>query len=124
VAEEDPQFPQCEAVHRPLGADVDVFNVPYNEEGELLTDGTTRQWDLRTQALGVITCGELKGRRTIVLGKTDDGHWRVGIKDPRMVQGDYHDVKIMGSWWPDAAVAGSVQLLPMGVWKPPAEADA
>merc|ERR1711988_710147 len=109
----DPVFPQLHALHRPLGAAVDVVTVPYNEDGQLLEDGTVREWDLRPRSRHVITIGPLKGRSTIILGKTEDGHYRVGIKDPRMVQGDYHDVSIMGNWWVDAAVSGSVPYLPI-----------
>lgn len=122
VPTEDPVFPQVEAVHRPLGADVDVFSVPYCGEGRLLEKPEQMmEWDLRTGARHVITIGQFKGRATIILGKTEDGHYRVGVKDPRMVQGDYHDVRIMGSWWIDAAVSGSVPLLPIA--KPEATSE-
>merc|ERR1712129_188006 len=96
------------------GADVDVFRVPYDEEGYLIKDGSTRLWDLRVHAKSrILNEGGFAKRETVILSKNGDGHYRLGIKDPRMVQGDWHDAKYLGSWWIECAVEGRVPWIPI-----------
>lgn len=114
VPPEGKALPQLSADSRPLGADVDVFDVPYDEQGKRLAEGLPRQrWDLRERSIHTVTDGPNKGARAIILGKNDEGHFRVGIKLNPKFQGDYEDIRLMGSWWINSAVAGDVASLPI-----------
>lgn len=100
--------------HRPDGPEQDVFAVPYDEQGRLLdADAPRRRWDLRPRSLHTVTAGPLKGARAMILGKTEDGQYRVGIRWDANFQGDYQDIRSMGSWWVDAAICGDVASIPL-----------
>jgi len=114
VPPEGKPLPEPSLQCRPLGADVDVFDVRYDENGKRLAAGLpSRQWDLRERSIHTITDGPNKGARAIILGKTEDGHFRVGIRMNPNFQGDYEDIRVMGSWWVTSAVAGDVEIIPM-----------
>jgi len=101
--------------HRPLGPEHEVFEVPYDAEGRRLPDGQPRRhWDLRTGSVHFMTVGRSQGARAIILGKLDGtNHYRVGLRVRPEFQGDWEEIRIMGSWWVNAAVAGEVEILPM-----------
>lgn len=105
-------IPPLQVPPRPCGMDMDVFDVPYDSEGRLLEDAQNlRTWDLRTGSIHHITQGPNKGARAIVLGKLQDecfSHYRVGIRLRPDFQGDWEEIRILGSWWVDAAIAGDV----------------
>merc|ERR1711879_1137566 len=75
--------------------------------------------DLRDhQSLGV-AIGKNKGSKAVVLGRNADGHYRIAITHDKWTpgaspaDGKWHEVRLLGSWWPAAAVAGEVQQLPL-----------
>merc|ERR1712070_494066 len=108
------------AEHLPLGPNEHVFSVPYDENGRLLKDGQPRRiLDLRdNQALGV-AIGKNQGGKALVLGRNADGHYRIAITHDKWVtgasptDGKWHEVRLLGSWWPAAAVAGEVEQIPL-----------
>lgn len=107
-------LPPLPTVPRPLGIEREVFEVPYDERGQRLEEGHLRRsWDLRYRSIHFITIGPNKGARAIILGKLEDTHYRVGIRLRPDFQGDYEEIRIMGSWWVNAAVAGEVEMLPI-----------
>jgi len=107
--------PPLPSSHRPLGPEHEVFEVPYDTEGRRLPDGhPCRRWDLRTRSVHSITVGPNRGSRAIILGKLDGtDHYRVGLRIRPEFQGDWEEIRIMGSWWVNAAVAGEVETLPI-----------
>lgn len=103
------QLPPTEHCH----AD-DIFAVPYGKNGQRQVDSSSRiLWDLRPRSIHSVTRGPNEGARAIILSKTDDGHYRVGIRLRPDFQGDYQDIRILGSWWVNSAVAGDVDWLPI-----------
>jgi hypothetical protein len=120
VPAENPEAPTLvlPEVCRPLGPSVDVFEVPYDEAGRRLPEGAPPQhWDLRERSIHTVTDGPQKGCRAIILGKTPDGHYRVGIRLFPESTADYHDIRILGTWWITAAVHGDVSQLPLNLVK-------
>merc|ERR1712087_432501 len=114
VPPEGQPLPEASSQCRPLGANVDVFYVRYDENGKrLAADLPSRRWDLRERSIHTVTDGPNKGARAIILGKNDEGHFRVGIRINPHFQGDYEDIRIMGSWWINSAVMGNVAAIPM-----------
>jgi len=99
----------------PLGPDVEVFLVPYDENGHLDKSGARRSWDLREGAQHTIVVGKHKGDRAVILGKNPQGHYRVGISknDEPPNEGQYNEVRLMGNWWVTSATEGDVDLLPI-----------
>eukprot|EP00927_Polykrikos_kofoidii_P053589 TRINITY_DN48195_c0_g1_i1.p1 TRINITY_DN48195_c0_g1~~TRINITY_DN48195_c0_g1_i1.p1 ORF type:complete len:586 (-),score=92.10 TRINITY_DN48195_c0_g1_i1:104-1810(-) len=100
--------------HLPFGPQTPVFSVPYDESGMPLAaeEGQQRRWlDLRDNSSLVVTVGKDKGRRLVVLGTNEDGHYRLGLIFGDL--GKWCDVRLLGSWWPAAAVAGELHQLPI-----------
>lgn len=98
-------------VHRPLGSDVDVFSVPYDESGKL--QGERRLLDLRQGAKLVISVGKDVGKEALMCGKNSSGHYRIGIKLNPATRGQWDEMRLLGSWWAAAAVAGDLPQLPL-----------
>lgn len=107
-------IPPLPTSHRPLGVAEDVFEVPYDSSGKKLEEGSPRRpWDLRDRSIHSITSGPYSGARAIILGKTAQGHYRVGIRIRPDFQGEYEELRLLGSWWVNSAVAGDVDILPI-----------
>lgn len=106
--------PQPSRDHRPLGPDVDVFDVPYDHTGKLALESPRQRLDLRDGAKLVVTLGPNRGDQAVVLGKNADGHYRIGVKRGDVeCKGDWTDMRFMGCWWVAAAVAGEVDHFPV-----------
>lgn len=71
--------------------------------------------DLRDGAELTIGPGPNEGQRACVLGKNAQGHYRVAIDHQRSAEGklSWREVRLLGSWWVDAAIAGDVARLPV-----------
>lgn len=113
--------PQIPALHKPLGMDVDVFSVPYDEDGapagKTVEAAPRRILDLREGAKLVIASGPDRGHRAIVIGKNGDGHWRLGLL-PREGSRDnlnrrYTGERLLGSWWLAECVDQRLPYLPV-----------
>jgi len=110
-------IPVVPTAHLPFGVDTDVFSVPYDGQGCLVVGGDEPAprslLDLRAGAELLIAVGANKGAKAVVLGKNDDGHYRIGVKLDDDSTGDWSEVRFLGSWWPATAVAGQVDTLPI-----------
>jgi hypothetical protein len=96
----------------PLGPEEHVFSVPYDEHGKLMQDGGVRRsLDLRDHAELTIAIGKNKGQPARVLGRNEDGHYRIAIC--HTPGGIWNDVRLLGKWWPAAAVAGELNHMPV-----------
>jgi len=90
----------------------DVYQIPYNAEG-YLDESVTMTWDLRVGAKIIIPhkeamnygCpGEVSDKR--------NGHFSVHIQEQK--KGIVENVgRLLGSWWVDAALKGSLLRLPV-----------
>jgi len=99
-------------MYLPLGSDEHVFSVPYDQDGKLVEDGEHRvALDLRDNAKAVITIGKNKGQSARVLGRNADGHYRIALTHNDGA--NWNEVRLLGRWWPAAAVAGEVQQIPL-----------
>ena len=123
-----PRAVPADSPHRaPAAADADdderdVFYVPYDERGERVSGGARRALDLRPGARLVVGFGPNAGDLARVVGRNAEGHWRVAIEHARRagepaVKALWTEVRLLGSWWADAAVNGEVERLP--VFTPP-----
>lgn len=107
----------------------DVFTVPYNQKGYLLTAITTESYgdniasplstkttlNLQIGSKVILTQGPHAGDEGEVIGKNLEGHYRIqfshllskktGVRRPFE--------SLLGSWWVQAAVQGTVARLPV-----------
>merc|ERR1712146_247533 len=90
-----------------------VFSVPYDAAGQR-TEGAKTILDLREGAALVVTGGPDKGAAATVIGLNRDGHYRISIES------HFKQTRLLGSWWPAAAVSGSVKLIPVVTASPSA----
>jgi NAD-dependent SIR2 family protein deacetylase len=96
----------------------DVFLVPYSTAGERLT-GTPRiedmlRWDLSEDAKVKITAGAHKGDLGDVVGRSLEGHVKIRFFHPIGTKGFKAPMeRTLGTWWIQAAVEGTVPLLPV-----------
>merc|ERR1712028_226057 len=98
--------------HLPLGSEEHVFAVPYDRESKRVENGHHRMTlDLRDNAEVMVAVGTNKGQRGIVLGRNADGHYRIAITHND--KGNWNEVRLLGKWWPAAAVSGEVQQIPL-----------
>jgi hypothetical protein len=97
--------------HLPFGAEEDVFLVPYDEQGKLSSQGERRMLDLRLNAKLTIAIGKNRGQQASVLGKNADGHYRIAVHHDSA--NNWNEVRLLGRWWPSAAVAGEVRQIPL-----------
>ena len=96
----------------------DVFLLPfYGSDGRRLETPTSineaMRLDLREDAEVEITIGQFKGHQGVVTGKNRENHIRVRIMHP--LKGTFKAPKVhtLGLWWIDAAVRGSINILPL-----------
>jgi len=100
--------------------DVDVFEVPYDPANGQRVDGaaaTTHVLDLREGKQVMITDGPQKGEMATVLGRNADGHWRVRVTHRQVSNSgavkEFGEIRLLGAWWPVAAMAGEVASIPV-----------
>ena len=97
-----------------------VFSVPYDAAGQR-TEGAKSILDLREGAALVVTGGPDKGAAATVIGLNRDGHYRISIERHFKRTGSrFKETRLLGSWWPAAAVSGSVKLIPVVTASPSA----
>lgn len=102
-----------EGTHRPLGSDVEVFSVPYDENGCINSSGARRLWDLTDGSTHRVTLGPYKDSKAVVLGKNEDGHYNLSVSVSHPINGATCEVKcVIGDWWVVEAVAGKVKYIP------------
>jgi hypothetical protein len=113
----------------------DKFMVPYTARGKLSeeTEGAEQRrqsrvsrrrhasrefsiWDLQPGARVRVTSGPGKGFEGTVLGKNEDGHYRISL--PVIREGSIHHGKgertyLLGSWWVQTATHGKAAWLPV-----------
>mmetsp|Transcript_111925 Transcript_111925/g.311083 ORF Transcript_111925/g.311083 Transcript_111925/m.311083 type:complete len:531 (-) Transcript_111925:99-1691(-) len=95
-----------------------IFRVPYDRKtGKRVRAGEAGMvLDLSDGATVRLTAGMYKGDEGVVLGRQSDGHWRLQLKhcmNPKRSDKKVPFVRVLGSWWAEAAVTGSVPLLPI-----------
>lgn len=107
----------------------DVFVVPYSRTGYRCRSRSSRQdadqtrplpttrWDLTPGSRHRIVSGPFAGDEGIMLAKSREGHYRVNfthtLNNRSGVRGDpFTTVRVIGSWWTEAAVKGTVSSLP------------
>jgi NAD-dependent SIR2 family protein deacetylase len=96
----------------------DVYLVPYNAEGEKLP-GSPRiedmlRWDLSEDAKVKITAGQHKGDMGDVIGRSLDKHIKIRFFHPIGKKNFKAPMeRTLGMWWIQAAVEGTVPLLPV-----------
>lgn len=96
-----------------------VFSVPYDAAGQRTEDAKTIL-DLREGAALVVTGGPDKGAAATVIGLNRDGHYRISIERHFKRTGSrFKETRLLGSWWPAAAVSGSVKSIPVVTASPP-----
>jgi NAD-dependent SIR2 family protein deacetylase len=90
----------------------DIFTIPYDAEGKLDETATTIL-DLREGQKVVITEGPYKGAEGKVMGKNREGHYKITCMVT--VKGRFKAPwpMVLGSWWVEAAVKGSIPLIPV-----------
>jgi hypothetical protein len=89
----------------------DVFSVPYDSDGKLQR-GSCTTLDLREDACIRVTDGHFKGDEGRVVGKNREGHYRL------VVQHAEKKLKVawpmlLGTWFVQAALEGSIPMLPV-----------
>jgi hypothetical protein len=104
-------------MYLPLGHSEHVFSVPYDKDGKLIQDMEHRTiLDLRDNAKAVIAVGKNRGQSARVLGRNADGHYRIALTHND--DANWNEVRLLGKWWPAAAVAGEVQQIPLASTSP------
>jgi hypothetical protein len=92
-----------------------VFSVSYDADGKRIVDGAQRRTlDLREGARVRVTAGMYEGNEGMVTGRQREGHFKVTLQ---------HQVKggqlraavctVLGVWFVEAAVAGTLERLPV-----------
>lgn len=95
----------------------DVFLVPYSKEGRYLGEVPVSEmlrWDLREDCKMVLTQGEFTGDHGDVVGRNPEGHFKIRF---------FHEIgrkksfkapmeRTLGMWWIEAAIKGTVPMLP------------
>lgn len=98
----------------PSSLDGDVWDVPYDAQG-LKSETATTKFDLRVGAKHRITSGPYIGSEGEVTGINRQGHYKitfmVQIKKGAKFRAAWP--MVLGSWWAEAAVKGSVPCLPI-----------
>lgn len=104
------------------GLPAGVYRVPYcPRTGRRTTDGSTCDLDLREGAKVKLTGGMYEGDTGVMLGKNSAGHFRVQLrhlvkrksKGKPAATGKTAVCRMMGAWWPETLVDGSVAIMPM-----------
>lgn len=96
----------------------DVFEVPYDPRtGKLARGGAApMRWNLTDGARVRLTAGPYTGDEGEVIGRMGDGHWRIQFQhcvNPKRSKRKVPFVRVLGSWWVESAVRGSVPVLPV-----------
>lgn len=94
----------------------DLFLVPYNETGNLVTNGPLCFWDLRPGAKITVNGGPGHGFIGQVRSKTRDGHYEIALPCIREGSPDHGKGKVLyllGVWWVQQAVEGLAPALPV-----------
>jgi len=90
----------------------DVFQIPYNAEG-FLDESVTMTWDLRKGAKIIIPHKEAMNYGCPgEVGEKRNGHFTVCIQEEKKGIHEYVN-RLLGSWWVDAAVKGTLLRLPV-----------
>jgi hypothetical protein len=92
----------------------DVFSVPYDIAGKLLDNPSVprRTLDLRDGAELIVTIGADMGQTALVLGKHQEGHYKIAVRRAED-KGGATSIRYLGKWWIGAAVAGKVPQIPL-----------
>lgn len=69
--------------------------------------------DLREDSEVEITIGQFKGHQGVVTGKNRENHFRLRIMHPLKKNFKAPKVHTLGLWWIDAAIRGTIQILPI-----------
>merc|ERR1712232_32242 len=105
----DPIFPYAPMMPPQYRLHTDVFAVPYDANGRLHGAGEARSMlDLSPGAELTIATGPDVGQIAISDGRNEEGHYalRVGSECHRKTM-------LLGAWWVEAAVVGSVPSIPV-----------
>ena len=91
----------------------DVFEIPYDKEGKLLSGDTITKMtlDLRVDARIKVTSGPHRSTRGKVIRKTVGGHYDLELIHVGMSTST--TVYKLGSWWVQAAVNGTMNEIPI-----------
>ena len=94
----------------------DVFWVPYNEKGDRVEGGEKIKLDLREDQVVKITRGQFEGDRGVVMGKHDEGHYRIQFRH-NIGRGGKRFMapmlRTMGWWWVEEARRGDLEWIPV-----------
>ena len=103
----------------------DVFRVPYDAAGE--RSKTLRELDLRDGSEIILGFGPDSGMKGVILSKNAECHYRVAVDYARKTPDNedyvtkkkihgrvtWREIRLLGSWWVDAALAGDVDRIPV-----------
>ena len=98
------------------GEEEDVFWVPYNAEGDRVEGGKKMRLDLREDQVVQITRGQFKGDRGVVMGKHEEGHYRIQFRHNIGKNGKKFMapmLRTMGWWWVEEARRGELEWIPV-----------
>mmetsp|Transcript_17731 Transcript_17731/g.26558 ORF Transcript_17731/g.26558 Transcript_17731/m.26558 type:complete len:448 (+) Transcript_17731:62-1405(+) len=112
--------------HKLKKSEVDIFSVPYDKKGNLLSPEERMdiaKWttlNLRPDAKLMINNGSFKGDKCAIIGKMKHGnHWRICIqhdpnkKYPHGQKGYKSTNRRLGTWMIDSAQQGKLPVLPL-----------
>jgi hypothetical protein len=126
-----PQAPYAPKIPRAARLAQDVFDVPYDNRGRLVTGtgsgsgsgsggsgakGARARWNLQPGARVRVTRGPGAGFTGKITGKSSEGHYRVTLpcqREGSKTHGKGQNTYLLGSWWVQAAVEGKVDMLPI-----------
>jgi hypothetical protein len=98
----------------------DVFRVKYDQTGHVLGEGEGEEedrfslLDLQAGARIRLVSGPYAGDEGEVLGRNREGHYRLQFMHRVGAAGTKRPFeRVMGKWWVEAAVAGSVPAIPI-----------
>jgi hypothetical protein len=101
----------------------DVYLIPYDSEGNLISDPLQRVenstvLDLSVGREVVMVSGPYAGDRGRVTKKTPDGHYKIDFTHTldyrkNIIIGPYEMEHVLGSWWVEVAVLGTLPQIPL-----------
>merc|ERR1712232_382243 len=105
----EPSFPYAPVILPQYRLRTDVFSVPYDVNGRLHGAGEARNmFDLSPGAELTVAAGPDAGQVAISDGRNEEGHYAL-----RVGSGSYRKTVLLGAWWVEAAVVGSVPSMPV-----------
>ena len=105
----------------PGDEECDIFEIQYDESGRRMVAGAaakqtkTMLLDLSEGSTVRLTVGPHAGDEGTVLNKNAEGHWRIQFQHrlKKSSKLKFPFMRVLGSWWVEAAIAGTVPMIPV-----------